>query len=99
MVTALPSAEVLPARLLEAEAVLESIHDKEYIVRIKTLCERNATRTSPFDEDTYLSRYSYEVCLLAMSAWMDAVDEVLTHKNTVRKTQRLSFYSFIPILR
>ena len=74
----LPSAEVDLERFREAERVVRTVHSNEYVDEIRFLCAKGARRPSPWDMDTYLSPASFETCLLAQSAWMDAVDAVMT---------------------
>ena len=73
----LPSAEMDPERRHEAERVVRSVHSDEYVDEIRLLCSKGARRPSPWDLDTYLSPATFEICLLAQSAWMDAVDAVM----------------------
>ena len=73
----LPSAELDVERRNEAERVVRRVHSDEYVDEIRLLCARGARRPSPWDLDTYLSPVSFDICLLAQSAWMDAVDAVM----------------------
>lgn len=43
-----PSAESCDDRLAEAEAVIRSVHDEEYVNDIRTLCDRGVRRASPW---------------------------------------------------
>ena len=38
------------------------------------MCKRGARILDPWDTDTYISRHSFEICVLAQAAWMDGVD-------------------------
>lgn len=35
---------------------------------------------SPWDEDTFISKTTFDICILAQNAWIDAVDQVVQHK-------------------
>lgn len=78
----LPSAELDVERRREAETVVRKVHSDEYVDEIRLLCSKGARRPSPWDMDTYLSPDTFEVCLLAQSAWMDAVDAVMQGRQT-----------------
>ena len=55
----------LSRRRDEALSVIKSVHDHEYIAEVEKLCRLGARALSPWDSDTYISKNSYEVCLLA----------------------------------
>lgn len=54
--------------------LIEQIHTPEHIQRLKQIAE---TGGGYLDADTPVSPRSYEVALLAVSAWLDGVDRVL----------------------
>jgi acetoin utilization deacetylase AcuC-like enzyme len=54
------------------------IHTPEYIARLKTIAESGG---GMLDWDTPVSPRSYEIALLAVSAWLDGVDKVLSNNN------------------
>jgi acetoin utilization deacetylase AcuC-like enzyme len=56
---------------------IKKVHDPDYVEEVKFLCSRGLRILSPYDSDTYISKASYEVCVLAQSAWLDAVDKAL----------------------
>lgn len=58
-------------RLMKA---LQAVHTKRYIETIKQLAHEGGGHIDP---DTVVSPRSYEVALLAVSAWLDGVDTVL----------------------
>ena len=76
-----PSGEVSEDRLQLASSIISRVHDNEYIRDVKIRCEKGAKNISPWDADTYISKHSFEQCLHAHSAWIDAVDEAMIHKN------------------
>lgn len=76
----LPSGETNPSRHQEALDIISKVHDHEYVKNVELMCSKGARFMDPWDSDTYISRSTYDVCLLAQSAWMDAVDEVLFNK-------------------
>jgi acetoin utilization deacetylase AcuC-like enzyme len=59
---------------------LETIHTKAYISKVKEIADSGG---GYLDADTPISPRSYEVALLAVSAWLDGVDTVLTTANPV----------------
>ncbi len=72
----------LPTAITDREilSLIQQIHTTEYIHRLKQI---TATGGGYLDADTPVSPRSYEVALLAVSAWLDGVDKVLeTHEPT-----------------
>ncbi len=57
---------------------IQQIHTPEHIVRIREIANRGGGYV---DGDTPISAQSYDVALLAVSAWLDGIDAVLTDKN------------------
>jgi len=53
---------------------VKQVHTVEHIERIKTLARAGGGH---LDADTIVSNRSYDVALLAVSAWLDGVDQVL----------------------
>lgn len=68
-----------------AVAAVKLAHDEEYIRDVFRRCKGGATGLSPWDTDTYLSPDTFELCLLAQSAWLDGVRHVLGFKDDERK--------------
>jgi acetoin utilization deacetylase AcuC-like enzyme len=58
---------------------IEKIHTPEHIARIKRVAESGG---GYLDGDTPISSRSYEIALLAVSAWLDGVDQVLNQQPT-----------------
>jgi acetoin utilization deacetylase AcuC-like enzyme len=58
--------------------ILLKAHDSAYINKVKEIA---ATGGGYLDSDTPVSPRSYDVALLAVSAWLDGVDTVLTSGN------------------
>jgi acetoin utilization deacetylase AcuC-like enzyme len=54
---------------------LQRVHDFSYIKRVQQLADRGGGN---IDNDTVVSPRTYEVALLAVSAWLDAVDFALS---------------------
>lgn len=54
---------------------LQQIHDSRYIDGVRALCNRGG---GYIDNDTVVSPRTYEVALLAVNAYLDGVDDVLT---------------------
>jgi acetoin utilization deacetylase AcuC-like enzyme len=62
---------------IEQRSILEAIewvHPPEYIKLVRKMSQRGGGR---LDTDTPVSAQTYEVALLAVSAWLDGVDRVL----------------------
>lgn len=59
-------------------SLLQEVHDKEYIEFIAQLAKSGGGYANP---DTPVSSQSYNVALLAASAWIDGVDRVLATGN------------------
>ncbi len=57
---------------------IQKIHTPEHIARIKAVAAKGG---GYLDGDTPISAESYDVALLAVTAWLDGVDTVLTSKN------------------
>ncbi len=57
---------------------IQQIHTPEHIARIREVSSRGG---GYLDGDTPIPPQSYDVALLAVSAWLDGIDAVLTHKN------------------
>jgi acetoin utilization deacetylase AcuC-like enzyme len=68
--TSVPKRDVLPW--------IEKIHTREYINRLRHIAESGG---GMLDWDTPVSSRSYEIALLAVSAWLDGVDKVLETDN------------------
>jgi hypothetical protein len=76
-----PSAESIPEREELALSVIRMTHTEEYVQEVKMRCEKGARMIDPWDQDTYISRHSFEQTIHAQSAWLDGVDEVVKNKN------------------
>ncbi|MFM2313278.1 MAG: hypothetical protein RLZZ04_2554 [Cyanobacteriota bacterium] len=68
-----------PIETRDVLAYIQQIHTPEHIERIKQVA---ASGGGYLDGDTPISQASYEVALLAVSAWLDGVDQVLTQRPT-----------------
>ncbi|MEM9903779.1 MAG: histone deacetylase [Cyanobacteria bacterium P01_D01_bin.44] len=55
---------------------VEALHDPRYVKALKLFAERGG---GDLDPDTVVSPQSYEVAMLAVSAWLDGVDWVQQH--------------------
>ncbi|NEO50997.1 MAG: histone deacetylase, partial [Moorea sp. SIO4A3] len=69
--TAVETRRVMP--------LVQQIHSQRYIETVEEIALSNGGR---LDADTGISPRSYDVALLAVSAWLDAVDQVLTTNNS-----------------
>lgn len=61
--------------------IIQTVHSIDYVNEIKMLCERGARMASPWDSDTYLSQGSFRTTVVAQSAWLDAVDQVINKQS------------------
>lgn len=68
-----------PIETRDVLAYAQQIHTPEHIQRIKQVA---ASGGGYLDGDTPISQASYEVALLAVSAWLDGVDQVLNQRPT-----------------
>jgi acetoin utilization deacetylase AcuC-like enzyme len=68
-----------PIETRDVLAYIQQIHTLEHIQRIKQVA---ASGGGYLDGDTPVSQASYEVALLAVSAWLDGVDQVLNQRST-----------------
>jgi acetoin utilization deacetylase AcuC-like enzyme len=70
----------LPTSLEERNVLphIQKIHTPEHIDRLKRVADQGG---GYLDGDTPISKRSYEVALLAVSAWLDGVDQVLESHN------------------
>jgi acetoin utilization deacetylase AcuC-like enzyme len=68
-----------PIETRDVLAYVQQIHTPEHIQRIKQVA---ASGGGYLDGDTPISQASYEVALLAVSAWLDGVDQVLNQRPT-----------------
>jgi len=59
-------------------SLIRAIHTADYIHKVQALAESGG---SYLDPDTVISPLSYEIALLAVNAWLDGVDQVLTHQS------------------
>jgi acetoin utilization deacetylase AcuC-like enzyme len=67
----------IPVTQKDVLAQIQKIHTLEHIERIQRVA---ANGGGYLDADTPISERSYEVALLAVSAWLDGVDQVLDNK-------------------
>lgn len=66
-----------------SRAVIEAVHSKDYVAGVREACGRGGRLLSPWDEDTYIDRSSFNTAVIAQSAWIAAVDHTLgrAHKS------------------
>lgn len=58
--------------------LLQQIHAQRYIETVQQIASRGG---GMLDADTSISPHSYDVAMLAVSAWLDGIDKVLTTDN------------------
>lgn len=58
--------------------LLQQIHSRQYVETVRNIADNGGGR---LDADTAVSPRSYEVALLAVSAWLDGVDRVIATEN------------------
>ncbi len=66
-----------PAAQRNVLSYIQQVHTSEHIERIKRVADKGG---GYLDGDTIISARSYEVALLAVSAWLDGIDQVLAHQ-------------------
>ncbi|MBW4621610.1 MAG: histone deacetylase [Cyanosarcina radialis HA8281-LM2] len=67
-----------PADARNLMPILRQVHSRSYIETVERIAQ---TGGGALDPDTPVSPRSYDVALLAASAWLDGVDRVLTTRN------------------
>lgn len=67
-----------PVEKRDLMSILQKIHTQEYIDRVKRIAQSGG---GMLDWDTPVSPRSYDIALLAVSAWLDGVDRVLASNN------------------
>jgi acetoin utilization deacetylase AcuC-like enzyme len=67
-----------PVEETRVMASVERVHSQDYITTVQSLAQRGG---GYLDGDTPVSPRSYDVALLAVSAWLDGVDQVLATLN------------------
>ncbi len=67
-----------PSEKREVLPRIQKLHSHEYIDRVQRIAQGGGGR---LDMDTPVSPQSYDIALLAVSAWLDGVDEVLATDN------------------
>lgn len=67
-----------PVEQRELISEIERVHAAKYVQALRNLANRGGGNV---DADTPVSPHSYEVALLAVSAWLDGVDQVLATDN------------------
>lgn len=60
-------------------SLINNVHDPGYVLILQRIAERGGGH---LDGDTPVSAASYTTALLAVSAWLDGVDHVLSHPET-----------------
>ena len=61
----------------EESIAMQSIrlaHSDDYIRKVYALSRGGARLLDPFDDDTYLNTFSFQQCVLAQSAWINAAE-------------------------
>jgi len=57
--------------------MIYKVHDQAYVDEVQLLCSKGARSLSPWDADTYISRGSFDACVVAQSCWLDGIDLIL----------------------
>lgn len=68
----------LPSTTRDVMNHIQKVHTQEHIDRVRLIAEKGG---GGLDLDTPVSPQSYDVALLAVSAWLDGVDQVLATDN------------------
>lgn len=64
-----------PITVRDPRPLIQQVHQLEYLQMVQRLADQGG---GALDPDTIVSPDSYEVALLAVNAWLDGVDQVLT---------------------
>jgi acetoin utilization deacetylase AcuC-like enzyme len=67
-----------PVETRSVMPLLQQVHDPQYIEKVEQIARDGG---GMLDADTPVSPYSYDVALLAVSAWLDGIDQVLATNN------------------
>ena len=67
-----------PLDIRDAIYWVQKFHNPSYVEKVKKIAHRGGGMLDP---DTAVSTKSYDVALLAVSAWLDGVDQVLGHNS------------------
>lgn len=86
-----PSALFLPLQHDIALEAIHQVHTSEYIREVKQRSRAGARQLSPWDQDTYLSRDTFDLCIIAQSAWLDSVHHVLEHSKQQEEKPESTF--------
>ena len=72
----------LPTSIQERDTLcfIQQIHTSEYINRVQSIADSGG---GYLDEDTPVSPQSYDIALLAVNAWLDGIDQVISTNNPV----------------
>jgi acetoin utilization deacetylase AcuC-like enzyme len=65
----------------EALNVIKKVHKEDYIRQVKGASESGSKTISWEDSDTYVNQYSFKQCVMAQSAWLEAIKEVVNTGN------------------
>lgn len=63
-----------------ALTVIEKTHSNQYVDLVRKNCEMGLNRISPWDEDTYINKFTFNQTILAQYAWIKGVDHVMERK-------------------
>lgn len=62
--------------------VIYKVHDRSYVDEVQLLCSKGARSLSPWDADTYISKSSFDACVVAQSCWLDGIDLILKRSSS-----------------
>ncbi len=66
-----------PTKERNTLSYLKAVHLPKYVQQVEAIATQGGGR---IDADTIVSPYSYDVSLLAVSAWLDGIDQVITNQ-------------------
>ena len=70
------------ADYVRALDIIYKVHDRAYVDEVQLLCSKGARSLSPWDADTYISKSSFDACVIAQSCWLDGIDLILTRASS-----------------
>jgi len=75
----IPTGEKSREAFDAAVLAIKQVHSSEYVDEVKERSEAGFPNLSPFDSDTYLTKSTYKLAVLAQTAWLDGLKHCLQH--------------------
>jgi acetoin utilization deacetylase AcuC-like enzyme len=62
-----------------ALTVIKSVHDVDHVEEVRENCAKKYPFLDPWDTDTYISPGTFDQCVIAQSAWIDGINDIISH--------------------